>query len=431
MRYPLFAAVAGLCAAIGLTALVVFLATLPTTLRVAVGPVTNEDVRVVVAMLQTFQREQEGFRLKLVLTDGSRQSSQMVDEGKAEIAVVRTDIAYPRSGATVAVMHTDIATIVAPGSEGIRTVADLRGKTIGVTRDNEGNRRMLRLVLAQAGITEADATIEGIRPNDIKTAIENRRVQAVFAVAPRSARLHQEIVSAMADVHSGDVKFVPVSDAPAIEQRFPLIEAETIVRGLFAGNPSRPDRDVPTLMVSHEMLVSKTVSEATVADLTRTILSSKSQVAAEAPLAASIEAPDQERTSPIPIHQGTTTYLDGQTSTFLERYGDWMYIAIMALGLAGSLLAGYVSLAASRARQAAMDLLLKVQRIAQAARLAEEPDQLVDLDRQAEEIFSVTMVEAARHNIDATALVAFQMAFEHAHEAIRKRREHFSLQPGE
>jgi TRAP transporter TAXI family solute receptor len=431
MRFPVSATLAALMAVIGLAALVVYIVTLPTTLRVAVGPVSNEDVRVVVAALQTFQREQEPFRLKLVLTEGSRQSAQMVDEGKADIAVVRTDIAYPRSGASVAVMHTDMVVIIAPGSASVRTVADLRGKTIAVTRDNEGNRRILRSVLAQSGISEADVKIEGVRPNEMRGAIESGRFHAMMAVGPRSSRLLTELVSHMTEVTNGDLRFIPITEAPAIEQRYPLLEAETIVRGLFAGSPPKPDKDVATLTVTHEMLASRSLSEATIADFTRTLLASKSQIAAEAPLAASMEAPDQERTSPIPIHQGTTTYLDGQISTFFERYGDWFYIVIMVVGLGGSVIAGMISASASRARQGAMAMLADVQRIGADARNAESARSLDELEAEAERIFGNTLSEAANQNIDATALVAFQMAFEQARRAIDSGRGRLAMQPAE
>ena len=31
-----------------------------------------------------------------------------------------------------------------------------------------------------------------------------------------------------------------------------------------------------------------------------------------------------------PVHPGTIAYSEGETKTFFERYGDWMYIGIMA-----------------------------------------------------------------------------------------------------
>ena len=144
----------------------------------------------------------------------------------------------------------------------------------------------------------------------------------------------------------GEINFVPIPQTSAVEQLNPLIEADTLVRGLFGGIVPRPLEDVPTVTVSHQLLASKNLSDAAVSDFTRIILNAKPQIAVEAPLAARMEAPDQEKTTPIPIHPGTVTYLDGQTSTFLERYGDWFYIALMGLGLGGSAIAGYFSVSA-------------------------------------------------------------------------------------
>ncbi len=118
------------------------------------------------------------------------------------------------------------------------------------------------------------------------------------------------------------------------------------------------------------------------------LLNAKPQIATEAPLAARIEAPDQEKTTPIPIHPGTVTYLDGQTSTFLERYGDWFYIGIMGLGLGGSAIAGYFSVSASRAREGVLSLLAELERLIAEARQAPDVDTLDAAEAQVDAIFS-------------------------------------------
>ncbi len=95
MRQPLFAFLAALLALIGLSVLAYYLVTQPTTLRVALGPVANDNVRTVTSAIQTLQREREPFRLRLLLTEGTAQTSQMLETGKADLAIVRADIGYP------------------------------------------------------------------------------------------------------------------------------------------------------------------------------------------------------------------------------------------------------------------------------------------------------------------------------------------------
>jgi TRAP transporter TAXI family solute receptor len=430
MRHPTLALIAVILGLIGLGALSYFIATRPTILRIAVGPVSNENVRVVSAAIQTFQREREAFRLRLVLTEGSEQSAKAVDEGKADLAVLRPDISYPRTGSTVAVMHVDHVVIVAPSWSGVKTISDLKGKSIAIFRENPGNSRLFRIIAAQAGLGEQDVKIERVRASDIKSALETHKIDAVMTIAPISGRQLFDVVNTVAEVGFGSVNFLPVVDNKAIEQRFPLIEAESLVRGLFGGTTPRPAEDIQTLTVSHLLMASRSLADATISDFTRVILNSKSQIAAEAPLASRIEAPDQEKESPIPIHNGTITYLDGQTSTFLERYGDWFYIGLMGLGIGGSGLAGYFSWATARARRGTMGMLSDLQKLVEQARTATEPEQLVDLNKQADTIFNRTMTEAIGNNLDTSATITFNMAFAQVRDAIREQQKTLMAEPG-
>jgi TRAP transporter TAXI family solute receptor len=423
MRQPLLAFIAALCALIGLGAVGWYWATLPTTLRIAVGPVSNENVRIVAAAVQTLQRERESFRLKLMLTEGSPESSAALEEGNADLAVVRTDNAYPRNGAAVAVMNVDHVLVVAPPGTGVKSFADLRGKTVALARNNRANQRLFKTLTAQAGLSEEEVKIDTGRLQDIRGALDQGRVQAVFAVGPTSGRLLIDIVNLVTEVGRGEIVFVPVPETSAIEQRHPLIEADTLVRGLFGGVTPRPSEDVPTVTVSHQLLASKNLSDATISDFTRVLLNAKAQIAVEAPLASRMEAPDQEKTSPIPIHPGTITYLDGQTSTFLERYGDWFYIGIMGLGLGGSLVAGWFSFAAKRARERVIALLDELQRLIGVARSAPDAAALAATEASVDAIFSRTLRASADHTVDAGTMAAFNLAFAQARDAIRDRRQ--------
>lgn len=422
MRYPMLAFIAGLLGLIGLGALGYYVTTWPTTLKVAVGPVSNDNVRIVAAAIQTLQKEREPFRLRLITTDGGAQSSAALDAGKADLAIVRTDIAFPRNGATVAVMHVDHAILVTPGNSGIQTVADLKGKSVAIARDNVGNAKLVNIIAAQAGLAEGDVKVEATRFNDIRAALDQRKIHAVLAVGPTSGRLLFDVVNIVTDSGQGQITFIPVPETSAIEQRYPLLEADTLVRGLFGGQTPRPDKDTPTLTVSHLLLASKALADTTVSDFTRVLLNAKLQIAAEAPLASKMEAPDQEKTSPIPIHPGTITYLDGQTTTFLERYGDWFYIAIMGLGLGGSGLAGYLSYAAARTRKGVMGMLSDLEQVILDVRKARDEKTLSVLADRTDTLFNQTLKHATNSNVDPAAMTAFNMAFNHANSAITERR---------
>jgi TRAP transporter TAXI family solute receptor len=422
MRHPLLVIMASILGLAGLVALGFYIASRPTTLRVAVGPLGNENVRTITAAIQTLQREREPFRLKLVITTGSQQTSELLDAGKVDLAVIRPDAILPRNGATVAIMYSEEAVLIAPGTLGLESVASLKGKTVTVLRDSPGNLRMLEIIATQAGLLPEDIIADKTRIANLRSSLESGKVHAVLVVGYSASKLVSDVVNMVTDVGQGKINFIPIPEVSAIEQRYPLLESGNIVRGLYGGRTSRPEADVPTLVVSHHLLASKSLPDTIVSDFSRVLLTAKSQIASEAPLAARMEAPDQEKTSPIPIHPGTVTYLDGQTTTFLERYGDWFYIGIMGLGFGATAFAGYVGVAASRAKKKIMGMLQALQNLVSEVSQTNDINGLNDLASKADGIFHQTMNQAIEDNVDPASMMAFNMAFTQFNESVNSRR---------
>ena len=98
---------------------------LPTTLKVAVGPVGSENTRLVVALSQYLTRERAPIRLRLVLTESAAASAQALEDERADLAVVRTDVAMPVKGQTVAIKHRDAALLITTPLSGISQVSGL------------------------------------------------------------------------------------------------------------------------------------------------------------------------------------------------------------------------------------------------------------------------------------------------------------------
>jgi TRAP transporter TAXI family solute receptor len=422
MRHPLLVIMTALLSLAGLVALGFYISTRPTTLRVAVGPLGNENVRTITAAIQTLQREREPFRLKLVITTGSQQTGEFLDTGKVDLAVIRPDALLPRNGATVAIMYSEEAVLIAPGTSGLESAVNLKGKTVAVLRDGPGNLRILEIIAAQAGLSPGDIIADKTRIANLRPALESGKVHAVLVVGYSSSKLVTDIVNMVTDVGQGKINFIPIPEVSAIEQRYPLLESGNIVRGLYGGRTPRPEADVPTLVVSHHLLASKSLADTIVSDFTRVLLTSKSQIASEAPLAARMEAPDQEKASPIPIHPGTITYLDGQTTTFIERYGDWFYIGIMGLGFVATAFAGYMGVAASRAKKKLMGMLQALQSLVSEVSQTNDIDGLDALTTRADGIFHQTMSQALEDNVDPASMMAFNMAFTQFNKSVNARR---------
>jgi hypothetical protein len=73
------------------------------------------------------------------------------------------------------------------------------------------------------------------------------------------------------------------------------------------------------------------LSESKIAALTRQIVSARHSISREIPSASQIKKPDPDKDTALPLHRGTAAYIDGNEKTFLDRYSDYIWFAILAL----------------------------------------------------------------------------------------------------
>ena len=396
---------------------------MPTTLRIAVGPMGSEDTRLVAAAAQHLTRERQSVRLKLVLTEGVAASAQAIDDDKVDLAVVRSDVALPLKAPTIAILHRDIALLMTLPNSGISQVSGLWGRNVGIIRNQNANRLLFETALEQYGIPKTSVTTIMLNtPGEVEEGLRTKRIDAVLAVGSVTGHTVTEAVAAVAAAAEGGAPvFIPLTEADAIAQRLPAFEELEVVRGSFGGAPPRPPDRLETLGITHRLVAQDRLDENVVAELTRLIFAIRPALATEVPLAHRIEAPETEKGSSLPLHPGAAAYYEGEVRSFFERYGDWFYLLIMALSILGSGAAGLASSAANQARARNMALLSELLAIVRDAHHA-EPEELERLDRKADEILAQALAKAGSGGIDNAGVAAFTLGLDQARRAIAERR---------
>src|SRR6266852_7596438 len=88
-RRAAFVVLAGVLAIIGALAAGYYFAMRPVTLRIAVGPANSDDLKVVQALTQAFNQARGYVRLRPVQTDGAAASAKALEDGGADLAIIR------------------------------------------------------------------------------------------------------------------------------------------------------------------------------------------------------------------------------------------------------------------------------------------------------------------------------------------------------
>lgn len=171
----------------------------PTVLRVAVGPEGSADVKLVSELAsQLTHDESRGLRLTLVKTNDAKASAAELDAGRADLAVVRSDVAMSETGLTVAILHRNAVIFLAPHGSSIRKITDLDKKRLGMLRATAENAHLLDDLLAEYGLEPGAVTQVPLAPDGVAAAIAEKRVDAVMVVAPPSGNFTRGVVTAIA-----------------------------------------------------------------------------------------------------------------------------------------------------------------------------------------------------------------------------------------
>jgi NMT1 family protein len=160
---------------------------------------------------------------------------------------------------------------------------------------------------------------------------------------------------------------IPVDAAEGMAARGPEYQKADIPAGFFRGSPPQPKEDVATISIAVRLEARQNLSEEVVTRLTKRLFAIRRSLQSEVPGAAAIEKPDTEKGSADAVHPGASAYYENNEKSFMDQYGDWLYISAMAFSGLGSVIAAMFGLTRARARKAALglvDQLIEVKQVA-------------------------------------------------------------------
>jgi TRAP transporter TAXI family solute receptor len=416
----------------GIAAGTLYYALRPVTLRIAVGPSGSDDQKLIQALAQTFAREGSPVRLSLITTEGASESIALFAAGKTDLAVARGDLNLPANAESVAILRKNVVVLWAPSglpakgsrkhpAPKIKGIDDLDGKRVGVIGKTEANVTLLRVILTESGVNPDKVAVTQFATNQIAAMARDTTLDAFMAVGPLDSKITADAIAATAAAR-GEPKFLPIEVSEAIAQKHPLYESEEIAGSIFSSSPARPEDKVETVAVNHLIIAPKSLSDTAVGAFVRQLFTVRQQVAREVPHATNIEKPDTDKDAALPAHQGAAAYIDGTERTFLEKYSDYIWGAILllsGLGSAGAWLRHYWRRDErekyTEHRDRLLDLISKVRRV-------ETTEELTDMQCEADDLLREALDCYDDGAIEEGDLSAIGLALEQFHHAAADRR---------
>ncbi len=418
----------GILALIGLSGAGYYYAVRPVILRIAVGPPSSDDLRVVQALSQAFLTSHGQIRLRPIQTEGATASAQMIAEGRADLAIIRGDLSVPKNAQAVATLRKNVAVLWVPAPiKGKKTgakitkIGQLAGRRIGVVGRTPANVDLLKVILRQYGIDPGKVEVIQFPIPEAADAIRNQKADAYLAAGPVNSKITSEAIAA--STHDGKAPtFLAIDAGEAIAQNHAMYEASEIPAGAFGGSPDRPEDEVKTISFSHHIVARKDLSDATVAAFTRQLFAIRQTVMSEFPLAAKIETPDTDKDAFIPVHPGAAAFVDGEEKTFLDRYSDIIWWSLMGLSAMGSIGAWFASHLKKDDRGSNSTLRERLLDMLAAARRTDSTEELERMQAEADDILRDMLQRFEHGAIEEGALTSFNIALTQFHQAVSDRR---------
>ena len=384
-----------LCIAAGVGLLAYRMIERPTVLSLAVGTLDGEAGQTASIVASHFATTKASIRLKVEKAGTVLDAAKAFAAGHADLAVVRADVGDLAQARSVAVVAQGVVMLIAPPGSWISSITDLRGRTVGVV-GGEVNRKLVEVLSNEYDLKSSRVVFKDIAPADARRAVQADEVSALLLVVPLTEKYLAYVRSLF---RGGAPRLIPIDAAGAIADTDGAYESFDIPRGTLRGAPAVPGDDVTTLRVPFELVASSKLDAGLVANLTQMVIAARRDLVAGQPLLAGIAAADTDPDAYIPVHPGAAAYYNGTQQSFMDKYGDDIYLTPMVLGALASILAAawrFLGVRTPEPRQATLNALcLLPRRIRQAANEAE----LASIE---DEVDGIIEMQLAKFNLGDT-----------------------------
>ena len=254
-----------------------------------------------------------GIAVTVVSTDGSKANIQGIQAGNYQLGTVQSDVmsyawdgtrAFEEDGKvnsfrTVAGLYAEAVQLVTM-DPAIKSVADLKGKSVSIGAPGSGVYFNAIDVLNAAGLTENDIKAQYQSFADSADALKDGKIDAAFIVAGPPTPAITELCT------TNDAYLVPIDGeiAEKLMAECPFYTLYTIPAGTYEGQTE----DVTTVTVKATLIVSATATEDDVYKLTAAIFDNIDAITAENAKGAELSLENATDGLTVPFHAGAAKY---------------------------------------------------------------------------------------------------------------------------
>ena len=425
LRFVLLVGVVILAAGAGLFAYRYY--TYPVTLTVAVGSIDGEAAKAMSAIASELVSKNAPVRLKVIDSGTALEAAAAFSEGKVDLAVVRGDVGDLSQAQAVVVVSHMVVLIVAPPGSSIDSIDNLKGRTVGVV-GGVANAKIVDVLTKEYDLASAKVVFKSLALTDVRQAIQSKQVSALLVVIPLAEKYLSLVRGFFQLDHKKVPVLIPIDSAGAIAENERAFESFDVPKGTLRGSPPVPEDDLTTLRTSLYLVAQKKLGTDLVTRLTQAIMSVRRDLLREQPIFAQITAPSTDQDAYLPLHPGAAAVYNSTTQSFMDEYGNWIYLTPMVLGGAATMLAAawkFLGIG-NRITQGPLDSLYA---LARRIRKVDTEAELSDIEEEIDAILKAERAKSAAGDESAVDAVTLNVAAHRLESLIHDRRALLAKRP--
>jgi TRAP-type uncharacterized transport system substrate-binding protein len=329
LRLVLIAGVAILAAGAGLLGYRYY--TRPVTLTVAVGSIDGEAAKAMSAIAGELVSTNAPVRLKVIDSGTALEAANAFSAGKVDLAVVRGDVGDLSQAQAVVVVSHMVVLIIAPPGSSIDSMDNLKGHTVGVV-GGVANAKIVDALTKGYDLASAKVAFKNLALTDVRQAVQSKQVSALLVTIPLAEKYLSLVRGFFQLDHKKVPVLIPIESAAAIAEAERAFESFDVPKGTLRGSPPVPEDDLTTLRTSLYLVAHKKLGTDLVTRLTEAIMRVRRDLLREQPIFAQITAPSTDQDAYLPLHPGAAAVYNSTTQSFMDEYGNWIYLTPMILG---------------------------------------------------------------------------------------------------
>lgn len=265
-------------------------------------------------------QEEESLAVEVRNTAGSAANIRLLNDNYIQLGIAQADVvSYMDTGSVndswsaVASLYTEAVQIIARDDSGIKTVADLEGKTVSIGARESGTEENAKEILAACGLNELLVKEKLLDYPDAASAIRKGTIDALFVTAGAPAHFVEEL---MAECGYHFV-YLDSTTIERLKRTYDYYTDITIPARTYTGQNDA----VQTVGVKSILLASDTLSEETVQQIMDILFDNSDDIFREAGINETLTVDSAVLGVSVPFHKAAAEWYAAH-GILVEGKGD-------------------------------------------------------------------------------------------------------------